>query len=202
MTNWAKGLMLIFFGFWIIISGCQDNSYTPKPKGYPRINLPERGYQTFDSTCPFRFQYPTYGKIVPDSSAKDRTCWMNVFYEPLNAKLYLSYRSFNDLDKLNTLREDARTFVYKHTVKATKIRENRIQKDSTSGIFYELGGNTATAIQFFVTDSNRHFLRGSLYFDAQPNRDSLQPAIDFLRKDVLKLINTMDWQYKDRQSLK
>ena len=63
-----------------------------------------------------------------------------------------------------------------------------------SGIFYELGGNTATALQFYVTDSNRHFMRGSLYFNTKPNRDSLRPAIQFLKKDMLKMIRTLEWQ--------
>ncbi len=178
-----------------MLSGCQDENFTPKPKGYPRINLPERSYQTYDSNCPFKFRYPTYGEIIPDTSKKSRNCWMNIKYHPLGAKLYMSYRSFDKMEKLNKYREDARTFVYKHTVKATDIDEKRIVKDSTSGIFYELGGNTATAIQFFATDSNQHFIRGSLYFNTKPNRDSLEPAIQFLKKDVLALVNSLEWQY-------
>jgi len=185
--------MLLFFCI-LALSGCKQESYTPNPEGYPRIQLPEKAYQSFDSTCPFQFKYPTYAKIIPDTNTSQYPCWMNIWYKPLGAKLYLSYRSFDNLKQLNKYREDARTFVYKHTVKATDIQENRIVRDSSSGIFYELGGNTATAIQFFVTDSTRHFLRGSLYFDAKPNRDSLRPAIQFLREDILKMVHTLQWK--------
>lgn len=186
-------LVLIGFGVLILVS-CQNENHTPKPEGYPRISLPERGYQTFDTTCPYQFKYPTYAEISKDSSNTGKPCWLNVRYKPLGARLYLSYREFNKLDKLQKYREDARTFVYKHTVKANKIEEKAIQRDSVSGIFYELGGNTATALQFFVTDSNHHFLRGSLYFNTKPNRDSLRPAIQFLRKDMIKMIETLEWQ--------
>lgn len=200
IPDWGKLLFLFFFGSGLLLASCDKSNPTPKPKGYPRINLPDRGYQTYDSNCPFKFRYPTYGQIIPDTSEKGRPCWMNIKYEPLGAKLYMSYRRFDKMEKLNEYREDARTFVYKHTVKATDIDENRIVKDSTSGIFYELGGNTATAIQFFVTDSNQHFIRGSLYFNTKPNRDSLEPAIQFLRKDVLELVNSLEWKYPGEQS--
>ncbi len=188
----------------LALAACQNPSYTPKPEGYPRIQLPERGYQVFDSTCPFAFQYPVYGVINTDHKNKDKPCWLNVHYKPLGARLYLSYRQFSDLEKLGAYREDARKFVYKHTVKANRIEEKRIQKPGVSGIFYELGGNTATALQFYVTDSSRHFLRGSLYFNTEPNRDSLQPAIQFLRKDLLKMIRTLEWKTvpQERMGLK
>lgn len=194
MQKWILNSLLIFFLGGIALGGCQSNNPTPKPEGYPRIKLPERGYQTFDSTCPFKFKYPTYGQIVPDSGSRPYPCWMNVSYEPLGARLYLSYRKVGDMDQLNTYREDAREFVYKHTVKASNIQENRIMKDSASGIFYELGGNTATAIQFFLTDSSRHFLRGSLYFRTKPNRDSLEPAIQFIKADIKKMIESLEWK--------
>lgn len=186
-------LLLAGIGLITLIS-CQSGSPTPKPEGYPRIQLPERGYQTYDSTCPYRFQYPTYATITKDSGNADKPCWINVLYKPLGARLYLSYRSFDNLEKLQTYREDARTFAYKHTVKASRIEEQRIRRDSVSGIFYELGGNTATALQFYVTDSSQHFMRGSLYFNTEPNRDSLRPAIQFLKKDMLKMIRTLEWQ--------
>lgn len=191
--KFISSLLIAGMGLVSLIS-CQDESPTPKPEGYPRIQLPERSYQTYDSACPYRFQYPTYAAITKDSSNADKPCWINVWYKPLGARLYLSYRSFNNLEKLQTYREDARTFAYKHTVKASRIEERRIRRDSVSGIFYELGGNTATALQFYVTDSNRHFMRGSLYFNTKPNRDSLRPAIQFLKKDMLKMIRTLEWQ--------
>jgi gliding motility-associated lipoprotein GldD len=62
------------------------------------------------------------------------------------------------------------------------------------GIFYDLKGNTASAVQFYVTDSTKHYLRGSLYFEAEPNADSLAPVIEFFREDVIHLIETLKWK--------
>ena len=188
-TSWLLLTVTMLAG----LVSCQSRNPTPKPEGYPRIQLPERSYQTYDTTCPYRFQYPTYAKITKDSTNTNRPCWINVWYKPLGARLYLSYRQFDNLGRLQDYREDARSFAYKHTVKASSIEEQRIRRNSVSGIFYELGGNTATALQFYATDSSQHFLRGSLYFNTKPNRDSLRPAIQFLKKDMLKMIRTLEW---------
>jgi len=61
-------------------------------------------------------------------------------------------------------------------------------------IYFSLEGETATANQFFLTDSVKHFLRGALYFDATPNEDSLSIVNDFLKKDLQYLINTLKWK--------
>lgn len=61
-------------------------------------------------------------------------------------------------------------------------------------MYFDLGGNTATANQFFVTDTTKHFLRGALYFDATPNADSLSIVNDFLKKDLEHLINSLKWR--------
>lgn len=180
----------------LILSSCGNNSYTPKPRAYPRIIYPEKAYQTFDSSCPFQFRYPEYARVLPDTTADSARCWLNVRYLPFDAKLYLTYQRFSKPAELYKLVEDSRNFVYKHTIKAQAIKENLIRADTgVAGIFYELAGNAATAIQFYVTDSTRHFMRGSLYFNTKPNRDSLDPVIRFLRKDILRLINTLEWKY-------
>ena len=62
------------------------------------------------------------------------------------------------------------------------------------GIIYDLRGNTATAVQFFVTDSSSNFLRGSLYFDTEPDADSLAPVVDFFREDIIHLIESLKWE--------
>jgi gliding motility-associated lipoprotein GldD len=82
---------------------------------------------------------------------------------------------------------------------ATQIEDSVMQTNNgVEGIYFSLGGNTATANQFFVTDSVRHFLRGALYFDATPNADSLGIVNDFLKKDLLHLINTLQWRTSSR----
>jgi gliding motility-associated lipoprotein GldD len=108
--------------------------------------------------------------------------------------IYLTYKPVEN--DLNTHLEDSREFVYKHTVMADAIEEIRFENDSLNvyGILYELSGNTASAVQFFLTDSTSHFLRGSLYFNVPPNKDSLAPVIDFIRDDIVYLMESFQWK--------
>ena len=111
-------------------------------------------------------------------------------------RIYISYKAIGSQNNFDSLREDARKMAYKqHMQIATGIQEVEIRNPHHSGgIFYELGGNTATANQFFITDTAKHFLRGALYFDATPNADSLGIVNDFLKEDLLHLINTLKWK--------
>lgn len=96
---------------------------------------------------------------------------------------------------LNAYTEDARTLVYKHTQKANGINEQLIQNNfHVGGILYEIGGEAASSIQFFMTDSTHHFLRGALYFNVVPNSDSLAPVVSYMKKDMEHLLGTLQWK--------
>src|SRR3546814_10227117 len=56
-------------------SACRQSGYTPKPRGYFRLEFPEKSYQTYTSDCPFSFRIPTYASLAPDS-AKASPCWI------------------------------------------------------------------------------------------------------------------------------
>ena len=107
--------------------------------------------------------------------------------------------SSSAIDKLNTLDKlikDSYKLTFKHTVKADYIDETIIRSENknVSGILYDVGGNAASAVQFYVTDSTTHFLRGSLYFYAPPNADSIAPSVAYFRNDVIHLIETLKWK--------
>lgn len=177
----------------LAIYGCSNN-YPPKPRGYFRIDFPVKKYQFFDSACPFTFEYPVYGTIEKDKSPNAEPCWMNIDFNRYNAKIHLSYKSVNK--SATGLIEDSHILAYKHTIKADAIDEEIIN-DSTRnmyGILYDIKGNAASSVQFYVTDSLKHFLRGSLYFNVTPDKDSLAPAIEFFRKDIIRLIETIKWK--------
>jgi gliding motility-associated lipoprotein GldD len=182
----------------ILISVCFaiscTHTYTPKPRGYFRIDFPAKEYQQFDSTCPFTFQYPKYGKIERDMDKNAEPCWINITFPQYKSKIHLSYKVVNGNPAQYI--EDSHTLAYKHAIKADAIDEFLVEypQKKVYGIIYDIRGNAASAIQFYLTDSVRHFLRGSLYFEATPNKDSLAPAIDFFRKDVEKIINTLEWK--------
>jgi gliding motility-associated lipoprotein GldD len=179
----------------LFILSCKQN-FTPKPKSYPRVDFPEKKYQKYSGECPFTFEYPVYARIEKDDSKDAQPCWFNILFLPFNARLHLSYKPINDLKQLNRFTEDARDLVYKHSVKAEEINENLIQDKNPGvyGMYYDLQGNTASAIQFYLTDSSQHYLRAALYFKVHINRDSLDPMVNFLRDDIYRMINTFKWK--------
>lgn len=172
-----------------------DRSYPPKPTGYVKITYPEKVYRLYTDQENYQFEIPAYATVGPDLSRRAQAGWINVDIPELNGKIHLSYKPVGD--NLSAYITDCRTLVYKHTVKADGIEESPfINRDKRRfGMIYDLKGDVASAVQFFITDSTRHFLRGSLYFDCAPNRDSLNPVIDFLREDIIHMIETTEWKY-------
>ncbi len=178
----------------LFLSSCK-NSTVPKPRAFYRINFPEHQYKTYDSLCPFICDIPVYSRMVRDKTRFAGPCWLNLEYLPFNAKLQLTYKPIDNPDELYELAEETRAFVYKHTVKADGISEKLIRlKNGTSGMYYEISGNTASAIQFFLTDSSSNFIRGALYFNVKTNIDSLRPVINFLKADIDHSIATFEWK--------
>jgi gliding motility-associated lipoprotein GldD len=173
--------------------GCNPH-YTPKPDGYLRIDFPEKAYQIYNSSCPYTFEYPIYGRIVPDTSRITEPCWINIEFPQFAGKIHISYKPVKN--NVNVYIEDSRTLAYKHSVKADAIRETLYTDNDRKvfGLLYEIKGDAASSVQFYLTDSTRHFLRGSLYFNVQPNADSLAPVIDFFKEDIMHLIETVKWK--------
>lgn len=188
-----SSIILVFFT--LIFFSCGNDSYTPKPKGYFRIDLPKKNYQALDKDCPFNFQVPTYTSLSQNRNNPDKPCWFDINFSKLNASIYLSYKPVND--NLNDFLEDSRTLAFKHTVKANDIEQKVIinTEKKVYGLVYLIEGNAASSYQFHLTDSTTHFLRGSLYFNNIPNQDSIQPVLDFVKEDITKLIETFEWQY-------
>jgi gliding motility-associated lipoprotein GldD len=173
---------------------CCKRHYTPKPAGYLRIDFPEKTYQIYNSSCPFTFEYPLYGKIIADTSKIAEPCWINIEFPSFGGKIHISYKSVRN--NVNVYIEDSRTLAYKHTVKADAISETLYTNDEKKvyGLLYQIKGDAASSVQFYLTDSTRHFLRGSLYFNVQPNADSLAPVIDFFMEDIMHLVETLEWK--------
>lgn len=190
--------MIICYMFLMMAISC-NSGYTIKQNGYYKIDFPSHEYTLFDEPgFPYTFEYPVYGKIIQDTSffedKPENPYWINIDFPQFNSKMYVSYKDVqkNNFDKLVN---DAFNLTYKHSTKATEIRDSIMQTSvGITGVFFKVGGNAATANQFFVTDSLNHFLRGALYFDATPNEDSLGIVNDFLQVDMKHLINTLQWK--------
>jgi gliding motility-associated lipoprotein GldD len=197
-----------------------NSDFTPKPRGFFEINLPEQGrYQPFEKAgFPYTFEYPSYAQIVQDSTffaeTQDGKYWVNVDFPQFKCKFYLSYNPVGGLstykvqDKLtgkykdssarNTfdkLLKDAFDLTSKHVSKATGKQDSVLTNpQGIRGVLFRVEGDAASPLQFFMSDTTRHFLRGSVYYDSSPNADSTQPVTDFLFRDLQHLINTLRWK--------
>jgi len=186
-----------FFSIFLagLFLGSCGSDYTPKPRAYLRIDLPEHQYRLFDTAFPYTFEYPVYAKILPDSSKMSEPFWINVHYPRFHAQLHLSYKVINH--NLEQYLEDSRNLVNKHIPKANAIsqREYLDPANKVYGLVYDIrGSDAASTYQFYLTDSLTKFVRGALYFDLVPNNDSLAPVIDFLKKDVQYMISSFKWK--------
>ena len=213
---YIKSVFLCLMVSFLIIA-C-NSEYSHKKTGYYKIILPQHQYQLFNNPdFPYSFEYPTYGNIIKDSTYFDRTpennYWINLDFPSLNARVFLSYKiiggkvlyklkqangSIKDstgINQFDLLVNDAFNLTNKNEIMATSISEIPIlTSNGLSGMYFKVGGNAATAKQFFLTDSVHHFLRGALYFNSTPNADSLKPVHEFLEEDIHHLIQTFKWK--------
>lgn len=189
-------MRILLIALILFSAACKDNHFTPKPHAYPREYYPAKIYRSFDSIAPFSFSYPDYAYMDKSDERDWQKYWYNIHYRPFNATLHLSYKSFENRSQFDSLFDDTRKLAYKHTIKADEIEETEVHNPTTgtSGIIYDLKGNTATNLNFYITDGKSHFLRGALYFNSKTTNDSILPVFNFLRQDVIKLIETTKWK--------
>jgi gliding motility-associated lipoprotein GldD len=118
-----------------------------------------------------------------------------LYYPKLKANIHLTYKTIGNSKKLlKEYLEDAYTLTSKHQIKAYSIDEVITKtKSGHTAVIAELEGDVPSQFQFTITDSTEHFLRGALYFNTKVQNDSLQPAIEYMKRDIMHLINTFEW---------
>ncbi|MFM2138960.1 MAG: hypothetical protein RJA57_1267 [Bacteroidota bacterium] len=192
-----SGALITLLG---LLLSCNSDYTAGKKKGYFRIEFPPKQYQVFDRPgYPYTFEYPVYAQVIKDTTFfqdKADDWWINIDVPRFGGRIHVSYKPINAVNRFDSLVRDGFEMAYRqHMNIATGIRDSLMRTpNGAEGFYFTLGGNTATAHQFFLTDSTRHFLRGALYFDATPNADSLGIVNDFLQKDLHHLINTLRWK--------
>ena len=199
--------LIAAIAFVIAFSACEDDDdkiYSPKPRGYFKIDFPEKKYRRFDSLSQCSFEIPEYSYVETGRQgvnvdtgryANANPHWLNLKFPKYKARVNLTHLSVNN--NLNNVLEDSRFFALsKHQVKATGIDETIVIRDNEKvyGLVFDIAGNTASSVQFYLTDSTKHFMRGALYFNSVPNIDSLKIVIDFIRADILHLVQTCNWK--------
>lgn len=181
-----------------LFSSCDSKQYQPKPRGYFRIDFPEKEYVRLDSMNYYSFEYPTYSTITPDYLSPQEKEWINIEYPAHKGTVHISYKAVND--NLDAYLEDSYYMMTKHLSRAMGIRDSVVANPDRNvyGLVYFLEGEgVASPMQFYLTDSVNHFMRGSLYFNVRTNNDSLAPVIDFILDDVRHMIETIEWKTID-----
>jgi len=171
------------------IFSCKDE-VLPKPASYLRLDYPEAEYVSFEnSASPFAFEINSKAVI---KGGKD--LGFAISYPKMKATIYLTYKPVNN--NIDKLLRDAQKLTYEHVIKADDILEQPYLNPSKKvyGMFYQVNGNAATNSQFYVTDSTKHFVTGSVYFYAKPNYDSIMPAASYVRNDMQRLMETLKWK--------
>ena len=172
---------------------CQSD-YAPKPKGYNRFVLPQHEYQALPDTLPYQFEYSRHAKLLSDSSWISDRYWIELYYPQFKADIHITYKVVNNQDSLKEYLNDAYFLTAKHQIKASAIDEAISKTPSGKTIVYaELDGEVPSQFQFITTDSVQNFLRGALYFNTKVHNDSLQPAIEFVKIDIVHMMNTLEW---------
>ena len=175
--------LILVFGFF----SCGDES-VPKPKGHLSLEYPEASYEIVKANCAYQFEV---NKLV---QIKDKNCSFEINYPKMKATIYLTHKSVNN--DINNLLRDAQKLTYEHVIKADDILEQPFinKEKKVYGMFYQVGGNAATNAQFYLTDSTKNFVTGSVYFYAKPNYDSILPAAKYLQNDMRRIIETLEWK--------
>lgn len=185
-----KKQLLIFALLTVVFSvfSCKDE-VLPKPVSYLRLDYPEAKYVNFENQCPFAFEMNSGATIKGE-----KECGFTILYPKMKATIYLTYKPVNN--NINNLLRDAQKLTYEHVIKADNILEQPYLNPTKRvyGMFYQVDGNAATNSQFYVTDSIKHFITGSVYFYAKPNYDSIMPAASYVRNDMQRLIETLKWK--------
>jgi gliding motility-associated lipoprotein GldD len=185
-----------------LLTACEETVYTPKPRGYPRIEYPEKtGEMSVErGDCPFTFQIPAYYEIRQDSFFFDQipphSCWFDLYIPEFDSRLHCSYLPVGQGKSFDELRSDAFDLANWHNKKADYIDEIPIKTaNGVEGIFFNFEGEVASQYQFYLTDSlHQHFFRVALYFNTQAKPDSLAPVTELIRRDVDLFINSFRWE--------
>jgi gliding motility-associated lipoprotein GldD len=178
----------------IILASCNDDP-VPRPRAYFRLTMPEKQYTHFDTTFPYSFEYPAYATVRTDMGANSEPYWINIDMPGFQARLHISYKEIDG--NLGEYLDDTYKMVMKHIPKSTGIDQEQLASPERRvyGTIYDIkGSGAASPLQFYCTDSTRHFLRGALYFNQVPNNDSLAPVIAFIREDVVHVFESLSWE--------
>lgn len=191
MKKFLPALFLLF----IFLCACEEE-FSPKPRGYNRIDLPAHEYKKLEEDHPYTFEHSVHAKVLKDTSLIAEPHWIDLYYPQFRSNVQITYKSLKtDKENLKEHIKDAFKLKEGHLKKAYSIDEAVIRtKTGKTAMIFELQGEVPSQFQFYITDSTSHFLRGALYFRTATKNDSLAPVIQYMKEDILHLLNTLEWK--------
>lgn len=187
--------LFIFISFSSSLISC-NTDYLPKPLGYNRLILPDPSYRPLPDSLPYTFEYSEHAVLLPDTSSIRERHWIEIYYPELKANIHVTYKDVaNNQKLLKEFLNDSYTLTTKHQIKAYAINELISKTPSgKTAVIAELEGEVPSQFQVTITDSSKNFLRAALYFNTKVANDSLAPAIEYMKKDMMHLINSLEWK--------
>ncbi|MCF0061400.1 gliding motility lipoprotein GldD [Dyadobacter chenwenxiniae] len=190
--------ILLFSLIWIVLASCskKEERYVPKPKGFNRLDLPPHAYQKLTQPHPYTFEISKFAEALPDTFRTAGKDWIFINYPQFKANIQITYKEIgNNPALLKSYIDDSYKLASKHQIRASAIQEQRVMsKTGKTAILFKIEGDVPSPYQFYTTDSTKHFMRGAIYFPTATKNDSLAPVIDYLQKDMIQLLNTLDWR--------
>ncbi|TAD98238.1 MAG: gliding motility lipoprotein GldD [Bacteroidetes bacterium] len=175
----------------------EGDGFTPKPRGYHRLEIPKHEYVNLPDTLPYTFEYSKHAQISADTSFMAEKFWLEVYYPQFTANLDISYKKIKGKTEFRDYVNDSHRLADKHNIKAYSIQETVIKTPKGyHAIVFELEGDVPSQFQFYVTDSIENFLRVDLYFPTSIKNDSLAPIIEHIKYDMMQMLNTVEWNKK------
>ncbi len=195
---YIQNILIRYFALPVILlfifSSC-TSEFTPKPKGFNRIELPEHQYFNLPDTFPYQFEVSKHARLLKDSSYISERYWLDIYYPTMDANIQITYKPVNSKKELlEEYLNDAYKLTSQHNIKAYAIEESIVGlPNGNVASVSELEGEVPTQFQFHITDSTQNFLRGALYFQTATKNDSLKPVIEYLKIDIMHMLNTLNW---------
>ena len=190
--------ILLFSVLCILSTSCskKEERYVPKPKGFNRVDLPPHAYQKLTQLHPYTFEISKFAEALPDTFRTAGKDWIFINYPQFKANIQITYKEIgNNPALLKSYIDDSYKLASKHQIRASAIQEQRVlSKTGKTAILFKIEGDVPSPYQFYTTDSTKHFMRGAIYFPTATKNDSLAPVIDYLHKDMIQLLNTLNWR--------
>jgi gliding motility-associated lipoprotein GldD len=183
-----------WLGLIICLASCQ-REHLPKPLGYNRLALPDHQYRLLPDSLPYSFEYSRHATLLKDTSRIREKYWIEIYYPALKSNIHITYKTIGNQKLLKEFMDDSYTLTAKHQIKAYAINEVITKTPGgKTAVIAELEGEVPSQFQFTITDSTKNFLRGALYFNTKVANDSLAPAIEYMKQDIMQIINTLEWK--------